>query len=102
MPRNPKWHQDELILALDLYFDFGGAPPNQTHPKFIELSQILNKLPIFTERPDPEKFRNANGVYMKLCNYLRFDPNYQGEGLPRGGALEKDVWGTYHNRGGKI
>jgi len=79
-------------LALDLYFDFGGAPPNQTHPNIVELSQILNKLPIHTKKPDPETSRNANGVYMKLCNYLRFDPDYEGEGLKAGGKLEKVIW----------
>ncbi|MFC1876503.1 HNH endonuclease [Thermodesulfobacteriota bacterium] len=95
MPRNPKWHRDELILTLDLYFDFGGTLPNQNHPNVVELSHILNNLPIFTERPDPETFRNANGVYMKLCNFLRFDPNYDGVGLTRGGKLEKEVWDVY-------
>lgn len=79
MPRNPKWHRDELILALDLFFDFGGAPPSNNHPKVTELSFILNKLPLFSERPDPETFRNANGVDMKLCKYLCFDPNYQNQ-----------------------
>ena len=36
---------------------------------------------------------------MKICNFLRFDPDYQGKGLERGGKLEKIVWDEYcHNR----
>lgn len=40
-------------------------------------------------------FRNANGVYMKLMNFRRFDPNYTAEGkvgLTRGGHEEEIVW----------
>jgi 5-methylcytosine-specific restriction protein A len=91
-PRNPPWQRDELILALDLYFRF---PPNgisQDHPEVIQLSELLNALPIHSARPDAERFRNANGVYMKLCNFLRFDPSYTGSGLSRGNRLEEEVW----------
>jgi 5-methylcytosine-specific restriction enzyme A len=29
---------------------------------------------------------------MKLCNFLRFDPNYSGTGLKAGGKLEEEIW----------
>jgi 5-methylcytosine-specific restriction protein A len=58
----------------------------------IELSELLKALPIHAHRPDAEKFRNPNGVSMKLSNFLRFDPSYQGKGLPRGNRLEREVW----------
>ena len=57
----------------------------------MELSEVLNRLPIHSVRPDQHRFRNANGVYMKLCNFLRFDPSYTGKGLSRGGADEETV-----------
>ena len=79
--RNPKWHRDEIILALDLYFK---TEPGQIHarnPDVIELSEILNKLPIHDERPDHVKFRNANGVGLKLSNFLAIDPEYLGKGM---------------------
>jgi 5-methylcytosine-specific restriction protein A len=98
MPRNPAWQRDELILSLDLYFHFGGAPPSASHPKVIELSEILNRLPIHLERPEPETFRNPNGVSMKLSNFLRFDPTYDGEGLSAGGRLEEQIWNEYHDK----
>jgi 5-methylcytosine-specific restriction protein A len=55
-------------------------------------------LPIHATRPDAERFRNPNGVYMKLCNFLRFDPNYQGTGLTRGNRLEEEVWQQFTGR----
>ena len=39
--------------------------------------------------------QNANGVYMKLCNFLRFDPSYEGKGLTRGGKEEEAVWNEF-------
>ncbi len=45
------------------------------------------------------RFRNPNGVYMKLCNFLRFDPTYKGAGLRAGGILEEQVWKEFaHDR----
>ncbi len=88
--RNPKWAQDELILALDLYFRHHPSSIRQDHAQITELSSLLNRLPIHTERPDAARFRNPNGVYMKLCNFLRFDPTYPGKGLTSGGRAEAE------------
>lgn len=90
--KNPPWNRDELILSLDLYFRHNPLHINKTHPEVIKLSDTLNKLTSHLDKPDSEKFRNPNGVYMKLCNFLRFDPDYQGVGLQRGGKLEKEIW----------
>ena len=95
--RNPTWAQDELILALDLYFRVNPNHIPKEHPDVVELSKILNTLPIHTDRPDEARFRNPNGVYMKLCNFLRFDPDYTGTGLQRGGKEERAVWDEFHN-----
>ena len=51
-----------------------------------------------TRRPSESSsptFRNPNGVYMKLCNFLRLDPSYEGAGLRAGGQLEEVVWEEY-------
>jgi len=90
--RNPPWTRDELILALDLYFDENPSHISKTHRKVVGLSGLLNRLSIHTDRPDAVRFRNPNGVYMKLCNFLRFDPSYSGSGLTRGGKLEGEIW----------
>lgn len=63
----------------------------------VELSDVLNQLPIHTDRPDRVRFRNPNGVYMKLCNFLALDPTYHGKGLERGGRLEQQIWNDFHN-----
>ena len=91
-PRNPPWTRDELILTLDMYFQQGPSHISASHPTVTSLSEALNQLPVHSVRPDAERFRNANGVYMKLSNFLRFDDSYAGSGLTHGGKLEEEVW----------
>lgn len=91
-----KWSRDELILALDLYFriDF----THNTSDKNVEidaLSNLLNALPIHEAHFRHVKFRNPTSVYMKLCNFLRLDPNYQGKGLNRGSKLDEEIWNEF-------
>ena len=93
--KNPKWKSDELILALDLYFRCPPGKTNKENQEIIALSELLNSLPIHPKKTEYEKFRNPNGVYMKLCNFLRFDPNYSGKGLEAGGKLEEIIWNRY-------
>lgn len=95
--RNPKWHRDEIILALDLYFSSSRGSIDDKNPRIIEVSQILNELPLFPDRPDEVKFRNANGVTLKLSNFLAFDPEYGGKGMSRGSKLDKIVFNEFFN-----
>ena len=92
MPRNPPWTRDELILALDLYFKVNPLHTSENNPYIKSLSVLLNKLPAQGHAVDAKVYRNPNGVYMKLCNYLRLDPSYKGKGLSRGGQLEEAIW----------
>ncbi|MEA2063616.1 MAG: HNH endonuclease [Gemmatimonadota bacterium] len=96
-PKNPPWARDELILALDLYFKHNPSHVSKSHHAIISLSQLLNSLPIHKGPPDSRKFRNPNGVYMKLCNFLRFDPEYKGVGLKKGSKLERHIWDEFCN-----
>jgi 5-methylcytosine-specific restriction protein A len=92
-PRNPAWDYDELILALELYLR--REQPSASDPEVVELSAVLNRLPIHTDRPDQHTFRNPNGVHMKLGNFKRVDPKYTKEGrvgLTRGNQKEPEVW----------
>ena len=73
-PRNPTWAYDELIVTLDLYLREGLL--DDTDSRVIELSDVLNALPIHTVRPNEERFRNPNGVAMKLGNLAALDPSY--------------------------
>ena len=95
MARNPVWSREELILALDLYFRHNPSHISHNHPAVLELSGILSRLPIHDDRPDQVRFRNPNGVYMKMCNFLRLDPSYPGVGLSRGGKMEEVIWNEF-------
>ncbi len=96
---NPNWSRDELILALDFYFtEKKWKSFSKNNPKITELSQILNRMPFQEFNTRDEKYRNPNGVYMKLCNFLKYDPTYEGKGLTAGSKLEKDVWKEFSDK----
>jgi hypothetical protein len=94
-PRNRKWSRDELILALDLYLRHRPGSISEAHVEVRRLSVTLNRLARSDDHRDSERFRNANGVYMKLANFLRLDPEYRGKGLKGGNRIEKDVWAEF-------
>jgi 5-methylcytosine-specific restriction protein A len=96
--RNPTWIRDELILALDLYLRYGGNPPRKGSSQIDELSETLNRLGRYLGIATEDRFRNVNGVYMKLMNFRRFDPLFTEagkRGLSRGGQAEEEVWHTF-------
>jgi 5-methylcytosine-specific restriction protein A len=96
--RNPKWHRDEIILALDLYFSPTRGSIDGRNPNIVELSKILNSLPLFYNKPDEEKFRNPNGVTLKLSNFLPFDETYEGKGMTGGSKLDKALFMEFVNK----
>ncbi len=93
--KNSAWKRDELILALDLYFRVPEARGNEGHSSVLELSKVLNELRINSYINFDETFRNANGVGMKLRNFLAYDPEYKGKALSRGSKLEEEIWDAY-------
>ena len=95
MATNPKWTRDELILALDLYFRVSPLNHSENHLEVVALSELLDKLSQDTHPDRGPNFRNRNGVYMKLCNFLRFDPTYNGKGLSAGSKLDEVVWNEF-------
>jgi len=95
---NPTWSRDELILALDLYVRHRDSPPGKTSREIEELSRDLNVLGETLGHRHFEKYRNANGTYMKLMNFRRLDPAYTSGGrvgLTRGGGGEEAVWNEF-------
>jgi 5-methylcytosine-specific restriction protein A len=93
--RNPKWSRDELIVTLDFYLQHNPSIPDKRSSQISELSDFLNRLQMKLGGETGDKFRNPNGVYMKLMNFRRFDPSYEGKGLERGGKDEEVVWNLY-------
>jgi predicted HNH restriction endonuclease len=93
--RNPPWSRDELILALDLYMRHRASPPGKTHPEVVQLSRLLNTLGARLHPRALERYRNPSGVYLKLMNFRRLDPEYTRTGkvgMTHGNADEPEVW----------
>jgi 5-methylcytosine-specific restriction protein A len=97
----PAWSRDELILALDLYLK-SHRMLDDTSEEVIELSRLLNKLPIHSSRPEHERFRNPNSVHMKLANFAAIDPQYPGKGLQAVGKLDREIWNRYHDKPAEV
>lgn len=96
--RNAVWSRDELILALDLYMRHRASPPGKDSPEIAELSEVLNQLGAVLGQRTSGTYRNPNGVYMKLMNFRRFDPDYTSDGktgLTRGNQDESRVWDQF-------
>lgn len=93
--RNPKWSRDELLVTLEFYLRHSPSIPDKKSPEITDLSDFLNRLQSKVGGEVSVKFRNTNGVYMKLMNFRRFDASYDGVGLERGGKDEEVVWDLY-------
>jgi predicted HNH restriction endonuclease len=96
--RNPKWSRDELLLVLHLYLQNPKSPPSKDSEEVKEMSETLGRLNSRLGEDTNSKFRNSNGVYMKMMNFRRFDGSIGGVGLTRGGKDEEVVWGLYSDK----
>lgn len=96
--KNPRWHRDELILTLNLYFNLDSNLFVKSHPAVIEHSQILNRLPIHSKEFRSKDFRNPSGVAMKLGNFTAIDPNNSGKGLTSYSKQDKMVFLEFQDK----
>lgn len=90
--KSPSWHRDEIILALDLYRSLDSKDMTKNNPKVIELSELLNGLPIHEKNIQNEKFRNTNGVQLKLSNFKAIDPYFEGKGMSSYSKKDKEIF----------
>lgn len=90
--KNPIWNRDEIVLALDFYIRHQNKIPSKASREIHNLSNTIRLASPVPEGLRSKTFRNVNGVYMKLMNFRRLDPSYQGSGLKRGGLTEKNIW----------
>lgn len=103
--RNPNWIRDELILALDLYVRNPVSPPGKTSEAIRTLSAQLDQLARLLGRTGHSDFRNPNGVYMKVMNFRRFDPQFTSvgkSGLSHGSLEDERVWNEFAHRPGDL
>lgn len=96
--RNPDWTRDELLVALNFYLTHRPRIPGKTSLEINELSNQLRQINAELGIEGDDTFRNTNGVYMKLMNFRRFDPDYKGDGLSGGSKEEEVVWQLYANK----
>jgi len=84
---NPPWNNDELILALDLYFSLSYGQMDGKHPRVKALGELLSLM-------NEEKgfSRTTASVSLKLANFKRVDPDFTGKGMEGGGKAEESLW----------
>ena len=96
------WVREELLLTLELYIlectTGTKGLLDADHPKCIKMSQLLNSLPMHSERSTNKLFRSKNAVSTRLANWRYIDPNIEG-GL-RG--VTKDMYGIWDEYYGKL
>ncbi|MFJ4981497.1 HNH endonuclease [Streptomyces coeruleorubidus] len=88
--KNPDWARDEIILACHLAMmnDWKGLDTQDS--RVIELSALLQLLPIHADADRNDKFRNPNGVARKTFDIATRHPAYRGKPT-NGGALDVEV-----------
>lgn len=85
---NPHWTRDEVILALDLYFDCKGKVPGAADPRVQELSEVLRAFPHHGASARKDSFRNPDGVAFKLQNIRQVAT---GKGLGNVSKADREV-----------
>lgn len=91
MPGIPKWSRDELILALDLYFEMGYAgEASDTDARLGALARLINSLP-WRNGSQPVAVRDVSAI---LGDYLRYDPD-RAVMQARIGETAERVWDTF-------
>lgn len=96
--RNPDWTRDEIMLALEFYLDHRNKIPGKGSAEIATLSEEIKRVAIALGLSGDEKFRNVNGVYMKIMNIRSHDPAYTSQGkvgLASASKLEEEVWSRF-------
>lgn len=92
------WTREEVILAMDLYVMSGaanGGPVPGSHTSQIaELSALLKELGAYPPELRDERYRNTDGVYLKLRN-LRAVQSGGAHGMNRTSQVDAAVWLEY-------
>ncbi|MFJ6820420.1 HNH endonuclease [Streptomyces niveus] len=88
--KNPDWARDEIILACRLVMENDWKGLDAHDSRVMELSALLQLLPLHAEAERNEKFRNPNGVARKTFDIATRHPEYQGKPT-NGGALDVAV-----------
>lgn len=96
---NPKWTREEVILALDLYFECGERIPSASDQRVISLSNLLRAFPHHSEAARKDSFRNPDGVAFKLQNLRQVAT---GKGLGNVSQTDREVWDALGSSPSKV
>lgn len=86
---NPDWTYDEVVLALDLYFELNGQIRSAKDERVQALSALLRRFPHHEIASREISFRNADGVAFKLQNLRQIAT---GKGLGNVSQTDRLVW----------
>jgi 5-methylcytosine-specific restriction enzyme A len=93
--RPPSWSRQELILALELYFDVGAADYRSSR-RVQELSRLIRAMHGDQPYLDDPRFRSASSVSRKLKNIAWIDPrNTRGTAQSHGSAVDEEIWDEF-------
>jgi hypothetical protein len=103
--RQLAWTREEVILAMDFYFRvgaFAGRPvPGHDSAEIVQLSEVLKRLSAYPRELQGEKYRNPNGIYLKLMNFRAIQA--EGEhGMNAYSQLDAAVWREYVDDPGRL
>jgi hypothetical protein len=66
--RNPDWEWDEIVLACDLVWLNDWQQIGSDDPRVVELSSLLQRMPLHPQEARQHNFRNANGIARKTAD----------------------------------
>ncbi|QNJ91205.1 HNH endonuclease [Mycolicibacterium fluoranthenivorans] len=99
--RGPTWERDEIILACDLVYRNGWKGLDARDERVVELSDLLQRLPIHPVEVRGPKFRNTNGVARKTYDLATHHPDYAGTPT-KGGAGDLVVLQEFLDSGARM
>jgi 5-methylcytosine-specific restriction protein A len=99
--RSPDWAWDELVLACALVHRNGWREVKRTDQRALELSDMLQLLPIHPGDKRGDDFRNPNSIQRKTADLATAHPNYPGR-TTKGGHLTQQVVGEFIKRPHKM
>jgi 5-methylcytosine-specific restriction protein A len=92
---DPVWTRDETILALNLYFRANRKELIASDERVIELSKLINSLPLYPQSLQRETRRSLNDLSLKLGNFHNLDSLYAGRPLHEAAELELEIWNEF-------
>ena len=95
--KEPNWQRDELILACDLVRENNWKELRSTDSRVVDLSRLLQLLPIHPLETRGTRFRSVGSVALKTSNIATIHPTYSGS-TTHGGALDEIVLRDFISR----